>query len=87
MDMIKEIKTECAFCKHKLIDIKLPTYPIIINDSLKMICDNCYNKYYYKTLRRCAICDKKIDYGVYFFQKANNISVVCKDCYNLVYSK
>jgi hypothetical protein len=35
----------------------------------------------------CAICNKKLDSAVYFFKKANVISVVCKECNDIMYKK
>lgn len=81
---IKNLKIKCDVCGFNInkINYNKPTFNVYINDKLTTICNNCYNKYFYKNIKKCGVCNKKIEYGVYFLKKQNNYSVICEDCYN-----
>ena len=83
---MNDIKINCAFCNFDLMKLKHEiSFNVFVNDKFTMICKNCWMRHFKLVEHKCSVCDKPIDYGIYFFKKGNNISLVCKECYDRMY--
>ncbi len=81
---MRKIEFNCFFCGYDLFKLDKPTYPVIVNNKLVEICENCFNLHFAKTNKKCEICGQKVSYP-YFLVKDKKIKLICKSCQDRIY--